>query len=123
MNDSDFKKLEATKERIVSGMIDFMSAGDDDFDCGYTEADVRKCDKILQEYVENLQKFGTTATEPQLLECIKKAVLALNKLNEDAGGGLIETDQREDLCEYILFAAKQSGLQSDGDVTEEWREW
>ncbi len=123
MNNSDLNKLETTKARLFEGMIDYMVAGGKDRDCGYTEADVQKCDTILREFIAGLPKPGQRADEPQILACVKRAVLALNQLNAEAGGGLIETDQREDLCEYILCAAKQSGLESDDDVTEEWREW
>jgi len=120
MNDSDVKKLEATKQRLITDMTEYMG---EEEDCGYTESDIQKCDKILQEFLSDLQQLGPSAGEQQILDCVKRAVLVLNKLNDDVGGGLIETDQREDLCEYILFAAKQSGLQAEGDVTEEWREW
>ncbi len=59
----------------------------------------------------------------QILAAAKQAVLNLNALNKECGGRLIETDQREDLCELILVAAKLAGLESDEDITEEWREW
>jgi hypothetical protein len=35
----------------------------------------------------------------------------------------IETLEREELCEYIMEAAGIAGLEFDGDITEEWREW
>ncbi len=54
---------------------------------------------------------------------MRQVVLDLNGLNEESGGGLIETDQREGLCQLILVAALHAGLKTDEDVTEEWREW
>ena len=54
----------------------------------------------------------------------KATVLKLNDLNERAGEDLIETDQREDICEYITKADALLGFNTeDEDVTEEWREW
>lgn len=101
-------------------MTEYMTEADEP---GYTDADIKKCDGILSAFTDNLQKLGASAAEPAILKCVQQAVLELNALNESVGGGLIETDQREELCEYILFAAKQSGLKQDGDLTEEWREW
>ena len=50
--------------------------------------------------------------------------LALNALNEDCGGNLIETGEREALCDLIERAAREAGLpESDEDITEAWREW
>jgi hypothetical protein len=54
---------------------------------------------------------------------IKETVVRLNDLNDRCGGALIETDQREDLCQIILVAARGAGLTTLADVTEAWREW
>jgi hypothetical protein len=56
------------------------------------------------------------------MKSLKKAVLALNDLNEECNGGLIETAEREDLCELINVAVGHAGLESnEDDITEEWR--
>jgi hypothetical protein len=120
MNVSDLKILKATKDRLITGMTEYMTEADD---AGYTDTDIKKCDEILLAFTDSLQKLDTSAADPEILKPVRQVVLSLNALNESVGGGLIETDQREDLCEYILFAAKQSGLKQEGDVTEEWREW
>ena len=58
------------------------------------------------------------------MKAVKTAVVKLNKLNDRCDGSLIETDQREQLCELIITAARGAGLSSDKyDITEEWREW
>jgi hypothetical protein len=53
----------------------------------------------------------------------ERAVPALNELNDRCDGCLIETDQREQLCDILIAAAKNAGLDSDEDITEAWREW
>ena len=55
----------------------------------------------------------------------KKAVPDLNFLNEKCDCSLIETDQREDICEYINQTVYSFGfIESENeDVAEEWREW
>jgi len=123
MNNSDLIELEKKKSKLITGMRDYMNDEDEDFDPGYTEADIQKCDKILMEFLDNLQKLRRDATQPEILAFVKIVVLELNKLNESVGHGLIETGQREDLCDYILYAASHSGLKTAEDVTEEWREW
>ena len=47
----------------------------------------------------------------------------MNVLNEKCEYELIETDQREDICKFIITAVNVAGLKTDEDVTEEWREW
>ena len=123
MNDADLIELQKKKARLIAGMTDYMHSGGDDFNPGYTEDDIQKCDMILRDFIDDLQKLAPAPIGAEILNCAKAAVLKLNKLNKDVGGGLIETDQREDLCDYIQFAAEKSGLKTEGDITEEWREW
>jgi hypothetical protein len=119
MKKSDIQQLETIKARLIEGMTDYIADGDD----SYTKADIRKCDKILQQLMARLGKLDDSMPESAILDYVKKAVLDLNALNGSFDGCLIETDQREDLCEYLLLAARSSGLASDKDITEEWREW
>jgi hypothetical protein len=45
-------------------------------------------------------------------------------LNATCEYDLIETDQREDICAFIIRAGALAGFnEADEDVTEEWREW
>ena len=53
----------------------------------------------------------------------KEAVLELNVLNDKCGEGLIETDQREAICQLLLVSAQDAGVGTDDDITEEWRRW
>ncbi len=62
-----------------------------------------------------------TQTKPKFFDCVQHTIEQLNALNESCDGCLIETDQREELCLLILAAAKDAGLESDDDVTEQWR--
>lgn len=53
-----------------------------------------------------------------------QGVLALNDLNEELDYALIETVEREAICELIQTAAVDCGLQDvPDDVTEDWRAW
>src|SRR5215213_5915562 len=120
MKGSDTQKLEALKARLLEGMTDYIADGDGG---GYDKNDIQKCDDILRGFMKRLDRLDDSAPETTILHCVKKAVLDLNALNDSVGGSLIETDQREDLCEYLLLAAQSAGLKRNDDITEEWREW
>jgi hypothetical protein len=120
MKSSDTDKLEAIKARLLEGMTDYIADGEDGL---YSKDDIQKCDDILRDFMKRLGGLEDSAPETTILHCVKKAVLDLNTLNDSVGGSLIETDQREDLCEYLLLAAQSAGLKREDDVTEEWREW
>jgi hypothetical protein len=71
-----------------------------------------------------LEKAPEAQKNKYIMAAVKKTILRLNELNEECDGGLIETDQREDLAKLINLAAKQAGLESSADdITYKWREW
>lgn len=56
------------------------------------------------------------------MHVVKEVVININELN-DEHDHFIETMEREDLYEFIDTAARIAGLESEEDITEEWREW
>ena len=123
MNDSDLTELKKRKAKLVIGMIEYLNAGEEDFNPGYTEADIEKCEVVLDSFLASLEKLEQDPAESEIMECVKYVVTKLNKINDRTGGSLIETDQREQLWAYIDYAARGSGLKKPGDITEEWRRW
>ena len=117
----EFKEIKHTD--ILRSMIDYMNFDEyDDFDCGYTQKEIDKCGKILDDYIDELEKCRKD--EKLIKKQLKKVILKLNKLNESCDSSLIETDQREYLCPFIEDAAVAAGLtKSEEDITLEWREW
>ena len=117
MNIRENEILKSIKLRLADGMISFMADGD----VGYTKRDVEVCIQILDDFTDSISICGDRNAA---MESVKATVLKLNDLNERAGEDLIETDQREDICEYIIKAGALLGFNTeDEDVTEEWREW
>ena len=114
------------RSRLLTGMIDFMAPDEDapesTDDCGYSLADVDRCAGIVDAYLRTLSEYSN-ADQSKILQLVQHTVEQLNTLNDSCDGCLIETDQREDLCALVLAAAKDAGLESDDDVTEQWREW
>jgi hypothetical protein len=120
------EKFIELKSQIIDGMLAYMQPDDDDddFDPGYTEEGVNKCAQILMGYLATVFEPSAHGSTKEIMAAVKKAVLELNDLNEECEYGLIETDQREGICELIISAAAEAGLQSEeSDITEEWREW
>lgn len=110
------------RSEILEGMREYMadvSAGGGD--PGYAEADIGRCASILDGYLAKVSGAGRDAVV--VMGAVKDAVLELNELNESCDCGLIETDQREQICELIIRSAAAAGVGSGEDLTEEWREW
>ncbi len=98
-------------------MIDFIELGEAD----YTRADVKKCMSLLDNFLEEIAI--TDSRESGILS-VKKAVLAINHLNESCEYELVETEQREKIADIIIFAGHLKGYNHiSEDITEEWREW
>lgn len=55
---------------------------------------------------------------------VATTIKKLNALNERCGDELIETGERELLCEFIIRAGALLGYNDEEeDITRQWREW
>jgi hypothetical protein len=77
---------------------------------------------------DNFTEEGIVAVEDEkVLEAMKAAVLSLNEIGGLDGRfeSLVETSEREELCEYLFAVARNSGLvlAPGEDPTYEWRDW
>jgi hypothetical protein len=93
----------------------------------YTEENCIKIKKVFDDLINSLIEIGNNATEEQKKQLFKSAILKKNQLNEEIDG-LIETGEREDLCELTDIITKACGLDptkyGDGEgLASEWREW
>ena len=119
MNSQQATKIDELKSSLVAGMESYLQ--DVGAECGYTQTDVEACAKIVDSYVVAVSRAASPET---IMDEVRKTVTRLNELNDQAGGGLIETSQREDLCLIINKGAEYAGYEVDSDdLTEEWREW
>jgi len=119
------EELNEIKNKVIQGMFSYLEQIDDDnFDPGYTKDDVNKCSEILTMYLSSVLASEIHGNAFKILDLVKSTVVSLNELNDDCDYNLIETDQREAICELISSAAEKAGLESEeNDITEEWREW
>ena len=88
-----------------------------------TAGDVARCGALLAGFLTALSELREPEDD-RIMAQVEKVVLALNDLNEALDYALIETVEREAICELIQTAAVDCGLQDvPDDVTEDWREW
>ncbi|MGH0942304.1 hypothetical protein ACQVTS_13370 [Bacillus mycoides] len=76
----------------------------------FTEENISATNKVLDTYINHLEQLGETPTEVEVMQVVKEVVVNINELNE-------EHDY------FIDTAARIAGLESEEDITEEWREW
>ncbi len=115
------EKLNATKETYPFAR--WRTA----FDHGleqYTEENVGEAQAIFDTLISDLTDLGEQAPKEQKIALFQKAIEATNELQED----LIETGEREDLCELTNRITLACGLNpseyGDGEgLASEWREW
>jgi hypothetical protein len=93
----------------------------------YTEENCNAAKDIFDQLIEGLLKLGENANEADKVNLFKKAVTALNKLSDHVED-LIETGEREELCELIDQITIASGLNpkkyADGaGIADLWRDW
>lgn len=83
---------------------------------------------ILNNLLSSLMALGEAADEAKKVAHFETAVIALNDLNDDTDGSLIETDEREELCDLFNKIGLAAGIDvekyGDGEGLEsEWRDW
>jgi hypothetical protein len=122
---SDFShRLHATKQHYP--FAHWVAAGE--FLKQYSEANCAAVAGIFDALIEELAMLGEQASSEAKLEAFREAVEALNTLNAEAGGNLIETGEAEQLVALCNVIAAASGLEpahyGGGEgVASEWREW
>ncbi|MCJ1908978.1 hypothetical protein [Planococcus ruber] len=87
----------------------------------FTEENLAAVADVLEDYQKKLLRLRDPS-EKQILKQVEKTVLRLNALN-DQYDYFIETMEREELQEFLMEKAQEAGLETEEDVTEEWREW
>ena len=77
---------------------------------------------VIREACIALQGFGPKPRKAEVRAILKETVLWFNQADEKAGG-VIETEEREDICavlEEMAYVARQKSLV---DEIDEWRDW
>ncbi len=77
---------------------------------------------IIDGYMKSLRS-GSKVSQFDIRSAVEQTVFDLKTLNSQCDDRLIETDQREDICQLLLVSAQNAGLDTRDDITEEWRTW
>lgn len=78
--------------------------------------------KVIREACLAIQKLGPKPRKAEVRKVLKQTVQWFNDADERAGG-VIETEEREDICavlEEMAFVARQKALAEEIDA---WRDW
>ncbi|PEX36010.1 hypothetical protein COK00_29915 [Bacillus cereus] len=108
---------ELKKNKTTTSWVEYDEDGE-----FFTEENISATNNVLDTYINNLQQLGDNPTEVEIMQVVKEVVIKLNELNIEHDY-FIETMEREDLYDFIDTAAQVAGLESEEDITEEWREW
>ena len=96
-----------------------MAEGDDMF----SEESITAVETVLTEYVQRLCEAVHKKNATTVYNSMGKLVKTLNKINDKYG--LIETMEREELCDWLNTLIRKTGLElaDNVDITDEYREW
>ena len=97
---------------------------------GLTQYTQQNCDRIkviFDDLLHALMELGENGTEDQKKLLFKNAIIRTNSISEEIED-LIETDEREELCELTNRITIACGLDpanyGEGEgLASEWREW
>lgn len=108
-------KFDGEIKDLQDGVEDYLEHGE------YAITDVHTCISLIEAFLINIEN-SKDKQEGNIH--VKAVIVALNELNEQCNGTLIETDQREIIASIINDASIAKGYSSEEEeVTEEFREW
>ena len=96
---------------------------------------IDRTEPVLKKFAAEIEVLAKQNTDnlDAVLDATKNLVLALNQINVDFDHAVIETDEREQLCQYIDDVIDSSGIGvkrlaehmncDRHEITDEWREW
>ncbi|EJS51893.1 hypothetical protein CN507_05720 [Bacillus cereus] len=108
---------ELKKNKPTTSWVEYDEGGE-----FFTEENISATNTVLDTYINHLEQLGENPTESEIMKVVKEVVIKINELNIEHDH-FIETMEREDLYEFIDTGARIAGLESEEDITEEWREW
>ena len=121
-NDKLDKILAAAAPEIAAHWKSCREAGLDSMTKENTDA----VDAEIRSYFHRLKALPNPATDAQVLAEMQRLYQHLNAINDKAGSGLLETDERELLVPVFIDAAEACGIapeKYDGEPGGEYRDF
>ena len=113
-------EIEKAKKEVFHWMLEYIL---DDNTPPYTKKDVDEFDSIVTKFINEVSVSNERTSIIWITDKIKQLTINLNDFNEKHDHSIIETDQREGICELIDQILISCGHEIEEDITEEWREW
>ena len=93
----------------------------------YSKENCDKAESIILNLISELERLGSDSLEGTRISAFESSVVAMNNLSYLVPG-LIETGERESLCDIYDQIARSVGIDpskcGEGDgIASEWREW
>ena len=94
----------------------------------YSPENCARAAEVFDQLIADLAELGEAADEPLKMNAFRRAIEALNDLNQENYGMLIESEEAEALCMLCNQIAIAAGLNparygnGEGPASE-WRDW
>jgi len=95
---------------------------DDDMGVFYTQESINAVSNALDLFIQALIDMVCYTNIKSVEEKIHKLILDLNNISH-IYDGMIETNEREELVDFIFSVLDTIEYEYIGDITEQWREW
>ncbi len=95
---------------------------DDDMGLFYTQESINAVSNTLNQFVQALINMDGYNDSKSVKELIHKLIIELNNISHKYEG-VIETNEREELVDFIHSVLDTIEYDYIGDITEQWREW
>ena len=117
------------KRRLEAGEIDASECCIEEL---FPDSFIDETEPLLRSFVECLSTVGES-DYIAVSSAVESLVMALNRINEKFGHAVIETGEREQLCQFIEDVIDESAVDLDdfakhcgcdkSDITDRWRNW
>ncbi|WP_206604246.1 hypothetical protein [Aquimarina sediminis] len=89
----------------------------------FTDESIEIIEKLLIDYIAQIITLTKKRNATTIYNSVKKITKNINRVNHRLN--VIDTLEREELCNFINKIVRKTGLNIDSeiDLTEEWREW
>lgn len=95
---------------------------EDDFGVFYTQEGVNEVSNALDQFIQTFIEMDDFLNTKFIEDAIHKIVVEINIISHQYEG-MIETEEREVLVDFINSVLDTIEYDYNGDVTERWREW
>ena len=113
-------EIKEKKTYLLHWMYDFI---EDDDEPAYLPQHVEECDQLLTCFINEVANNSKRSEFFWVSQQIEQLIKQLNELNFKLDHQLIESDQRDDICDLITLVVKDAGHAFNEDLSERLNIW